>query len=29
MMRLFCAWNLQGIAGGEKMLAAVNPMARP
>jgi transposase len=23
MMRLFCAWNLQGIAGGEKMLAAV------
>ena len=23
MMRLFCAWNLQGIAGGEKMLATV------
>ena len=23
MMRLFCAWNLQGIAGGEKMLAAI------
>ncbi len=23
MMRLYCAWNLQGIAGGEKMLAAI------
>ena len=23
MLRLFCAWNLQGTAGGEKLLAAV------
>ena len=23
MLRLYCAWNLHGIAGGEKMLAAV------